>query len=358
MYPRLNPRAFRSTELAREFARRGHDVTLYGETGEYDYTEFTKNTGVKVRQIKRRFTTLDIEKEWGNFSFVKRMSWIALGYFFEFPEVGLVKRVYNILKHENDVDLLVTVAHPHPIHWGAALRKKIEPQLFPKTWISDCGDPFMLNPFYKKRWYFKYIEEFWGRMTDFITIPIENAKSGYYPSVQSKLRIIPQGFDYQNTKLDSYAPHKVPHFAYAGAIYPGMRDPTTFLQYLVSQNYDFCFTIYTKIPEFFDTFKKELGDKLQIRPFIPREQLIFELSSQDFLINFENPNAMQAPSKLVDYALTKRPIIKISTPFNEEAKMQNIFAKGKVNNDYADIDISAYDIRNVADAFLALTDRK
>ena len=355
IYPALNPRAFRSTELAKEFARQGHDVRLYAVTGNYDYTDFMKETGIKVCPIKPKFDTVNAGS--AKASLFRRACRKLSYYFFDFPHIEMSWLSYKLLKEEENIDLLVTIAYPHPIHWGAAFLKKHSPQNFAKTWISDCGDPYMLNPLEKRRWYFKYMEEFWGRMTDYITIPIEEAKKSYYPSVQSKLRIIPQGFNFTNIKLDTYQKHNIPHFAYAGSIYAGSRDPTTFLQYLMTLKHDFRFTVYTKTPAFFEEFKNKLGDKLQIRTFIPREQLIFELSGQDFLINLTNPFSVQAPSKLIDYALTQRPIVRISTPFNEEEKMQKIFDKGEVDNDYADIDISAYDIRNVADAFLALTDR-
>ena len=47
------------------------------------------------------------------------------------------------------MDMLITIAYPHSIHSGAARAKKKYSAIFPKTWICDCGDPFMLNPVYQ-----------------------------------------------------------------------------------------------------------------------------------------------------------------------------------------------------------------
>ena len=47
-FPYISPRSNRATELAKEFVRQGHDVTLYALLGDVDYFDFCENTGVKV----------------------------------------------------------------------------------------------------------------------------------------------------------------------------------------------------------------------------------------------------------------------------------------------------------------------
>ena len=39
MYPHISARSFRTTELAKGFAKLGHDVTLYTILGKYDYSK-------------------------------------------------------------------------------------------------------------------------------------------------------------------------------------------------------------------------------------------------------------------------------------------------------------------------------
>ncbi len=48
-YPQLHPRAFRYTELMREFVRNGHEVTItnYTTIDNFDYDTFALQEGIK-----------------------------------------------------------------------------------------------------------------------------------------------------------------------------------------------------------------------------------------------------------------------------------------------------------------------
>lgn len=351
--PLLSPRAFRATELAKELARQGHDVTLYAVLGKYDYSTFTKETGVKVKNIKMRLATSNSDG-YVRYNIFDKLAYHALRKILEYPDIEFCWKVPAILKKEKDIDMLITIAYPHPIHWGTAIAKKIIGKKFPKLWISDCGDPYMGNKVESKKYfYFKWIEKFWGAKTDYITVPIEGARSGYSPKIQNKIRIIPQGFNFEETFPAKYIKNEIPHFSYAGSVYKGQRDPSSFLDYLTTIKTEFVFSVFTNNPNFYAPFKEKLGEKLQIREYIPREKLIYELSKQDFLINLCNPNTIQSPSKLIDYYLSERPIIDISTPFNQLDVFQS-FLHGDYQYQHKKVDISCYDIRNVAKAFLNL----
>ena len=54
-YPEILPRAFRAFELAKEFAIRGHNVTVYIPNYEYDYSTIEYETGIKVIKINSGF---------------------------------------------------------------------------------------------------------------------------------------------------------------------------------------------------------------------------------------------------------------------------------------------------------------
>ncbi len=356
IYPLLSPRAFRATELAKEFARLGHDVTLYGVLGDYNYVDFSEQTKVKIKSIKMALATSNSDGK-VRYNILDKIAYHALGNIIEYPDIEFCWKIPQILKKEKGIDLLITIAVPHPIHWGAAIAKKILKKKFPKLWISDCGDPFWGNTVgRKKKFYFKQIEKFWGNQTDYVTVPVDAATKAYLNNVQNKIRIIPQGFNMENVALKKYYQHRIPHFAYAGSVYPGKRDPSSFLEYLCEIKSEFVFTVYTNNEKFFSPFKQQLKDKLIINNYIPRENLLAELSEQDFLINFVNPKAEQSPSKLIDYYLTKRPILDISTPFKEQDSF-NKALQFELENWHKPADITKYDIRNVAQAFLALTDQ-
>lgn len=352
IYPALSPRAHRATELAKQFAAMGHKVILYGVLGKFDYTTFCKSTHIQVKPIKMQLSTSDSD---GNlrYNLIDKFAYHAFGKLLEYPDIEFCWKVPFILRKEQNVDLLITIAHPHPIHWGAALAKKKLGQNFPKYWISDCGDPYLNNPLCKRFFYFKYVENFWGKMTDFVTLPIESARQAYQESIQSKIAIIPQGFNFEEINIPSYKQNKVVSFAYSGSIYPGYRDPYSMLDYLAGIDIDFKFSIFTNSPNAYAPYQEKLGKRLVINNYMPRNELIVELAKQDFLINLVNPHEVQSPSKLIDYIQAKRPIIDISTPFKEERKLSEAL-HWNITDDHRNADISAYDIKNIAKSFINL----
>ena len=348
IYPSLLPRAHRATQLATELAKRGHEVIVYALLGNYDYTDFSKETNLQIKNLgTSKFGCLSsdgIEKNNILYKIIRKI----IGKYISFPEGEIIPMIKEVLSKEKKIDLLITIAKPYEIHWGTALCKNKDV----KCWISDCGDPFMGNPFSKPPFYFKNIEKYWCRRTDYITVPIEEAKKAYYEEFQNKIRVIPQGFDFSNVKLADYIPNNIPTFAYSGIVYKNLRDPTTFMEYLCSLDHEFKFIVYTK-STFFDNYKSRLEEKIDIRDYIPREKLLYELSKMDFLINFQNNSGVQQPSKLIDYALTGRPIINISNDFKERENF-DLFMKGDYSNSYKINNLEDYNIKNVAEQFLKL----
>ena len=69
----------------------------------------------------------------------------------------------------------------------------------------------------------------------------------------------------------------------------------------------------------------------------------------DFLINLENEKSNQVPSKVIDYTLSKRPILSINKDnFNENEFLD--FLNGKYDKAIK-IKIEDYDIKNVVNQF-------
>jgi hypothetical protein len=270
---------------------------------------------------------------------------------FEYPAIEDMFRVKRALMNEDNYDLLISIAVPYPVHWGVAWsRTKKHP--IAKLWISDCGDPFMGNvtDSYRKLFYFKYVEKWWGRKTDLISIPVETARSAYYKEFQPKIIIIPQGLRFDDINLkDTYTGNTVPTFAYTGMFIPGIRDPRKFLDHLLTLHQDFRFHVYTKDRNLVEAYKDILRDKLIIKDYIPRKDLLKELASMDFLVNFDNNTSKQVPSKLIDYKLTGRPVLNITAQPNQ--KFISEFFSGDYKNALKIGDISQYDIKNVAQQF-------
>ncbi len=350
-YPGISPRSFRATELAKELARQGDDVTVYAELRDFDYSEFAKKTNVVLHDIALRFQSNKNVNPQKKHGLLKRAVHKVLHTLIEYPDVEFVWKIKGILEKEKDVDLLITIAYPHPIHWGTGVAKFLLKDDFPLKWIADCGDPYAGNKTEPHFFYFKYVERFWGKRASFITVPVESAIRAYEPLLREKIKVIPQGFDFSGLKIfHGDLEYDCPHFAYAGIIYVGKRDPTLLLDYLCGIDKDFVFTIYTKADTFFKEYKEKLGSKLVVSPYVPREQLLFELSKQNFLINLTNTTDTQVPSKLIDYTFTQRPFMNISVDFREKEIFEEFFA-GNYKNACSPVDLSQYDIVNVAKQF-------
>ena len=349
-YPAIGPRSFRTQELSEELVRKGHDVFLYTVQGDVDYSEYEKTTGVRMRSIKPLFpiNANDDKKRGGLFH---RIAFHLFNRSLFYPLIEFHFIVDSIIQKEKNVDLLITIAFPHSIHSGAARSKRKHPRAFPKKWIADCGDPFFLNPFIECPAYFEKYEREWCREADYITIPVESGKKGYFPEYHNKIRIIPQGFRFESTPITEYVKNEVPTFAYAGTIY-GKRDPKDFLLYLSTLKTAFKFYIFTRTP-INGEYIKMLGGRVVNVVGKNRKECIFELSKMDFLVNFTNPSVVQSPSKLIDYGIAKRPIIDISIPFSNEEIFQQ-FLRADYSNQSKINNLDDYRIERIADSFLRL----
>jgi hypothetical protein len=239
---------------------------------------------------------------------------------FEYPEIESVFMVKKILKNESGYDIMISFAVPYPVHWGVAWSRTKNHRIARK-WIADCGDPYMgdvLDSF-RKPFYFGYLEKWFCRKADFISIPVESARPGYYSEFHHKIKIIPQGFDFDLTaKEEKQQVKNIPEFAYAGRFLNGIRDPNQLLKCLVKIDFPFKFYIFTNQPDLLNEYRDTLNGKLIVSEYISRGELMKVLSHMDFLINFDNNTTLNVPSKLIDYAIAKRPVLNIDRNFNIE----------------------------------------
>ena len=358
-YPQNSPRSFRTTELAKEFARQGHNVDVLLPQNQKKEVEGQFNNDLGIRFLY--FGPL----VWKPF-LRSKISWIGdwkrkfgrlLFLLFEYPNIEILFKLPRVLKKLDGYDLMVDVAVPPENHWAAArVRSKKHP--IAKTWVADCGDPFMTNvletiapPFY-----FGFLENSFLRKADYITVPTEGSIDGYNPKFRHKFRVIPQGFDFEDLKLANNKPEcHQPTFAYAGGVtYKGIRSLHGFIRVLKKLKMDFRFHVYSN--NAIDVLSKEAkGFETQIflHKAIPREELLFELSQMDFLVNLDNGTQLNTPSKLIDYALTGRPILNIH-PENPDEALIREFIGGNFEAAYKVKNLEQYNIKNVAARFLEL----
>ena len=352
-YPSNTPRAFRTTELAKRFHKIGHEVTVYIPKSNQDLTDFTNEYPLKIRYYedkKKRMT-----RQTG---LLRRVCDRILGQYLEWPYIYLLSSLPYALKDECGYDLLISIAMPHPIHWAIG-KMYARGKRLAKTWVADCGDPYMFcgTSQYQHPFYFAIQEKRWCRACDYITVPIEQAVSAYYPEFRSKIRVIPQGFDYSDIQLKDYIPNCVPTFAFSGNLIPKVRDPKPLLDYLCQVDKDFKFIVYTSKQYLLSPYKPLLGNKLVVHDYIPRQELLNVLSGMDFLVNIGNVSSNQLPSKLIDYGLAKRPIMNIDT-HRFDPTLVDEFLQRDYSRQYVIDNIEQYNIEHVAEKFLALCDMK
>ncbi|MBT1700527.1 glycosyltransferase [Fulvivirgaceae bacterium PWU4] len=357
-YPENSPRSFRATELAKELVRQGHHVTVITlDRGEVTRT-FCKAHGIDLKYLPKLLLK-PVRIPNGRLSIFFRALNRMLLLLLEYPDLELAFRYKSALRSKRGYDLLLSFAVPYPVHWGVAWaqgkKKKIA-----KVWVADCGDPYMgdLSDSFKKMFYFKYVEQFTFRRADHIAIPIETARAAYYEEFHPKMQIIPQGLDFDEfTKgLPVFTPNKTITFGYAGSFIMGKRDPRMFLDYLLTQKIDYRFVIFTNAPALVADYAARSEGKVVIRPYIPRQELIHTLAAMDFLVNFENSTVTQAPSKLIDYYLTGRPVLSIPSNRLNKAEIDQF-----LNRDFtARVPMQGYEqyrIQNVSVSFLNLMNK-
>jgi len=185
-------------------------------------------------------------------------------------------------------------------------------------------------------------------------VPVEEAKEGYYKEFRNKIKVIPQGFQFELPSQHGKPANEIVTFAYAGTFYKDIRNPEKFLDILAAHEGNFKFVIYTLFTELISPYTEILGDRLEIRNPLKRDKLIEELKTMDFLVNIENVNSpTQIPSKLIDYAISGRPILSVN-PVQPDKKMIEQFLNKDFSGELVVKNIGQYQISNVADKFIEL----
>lgn len=366
--PEKTPRAYRTFELVKEFSKRGYKVTLiipkYEDIQHPMYKEFdiiNVESGFLFNKSSKLFPAKDtiMTKEEKSRTSLFKKFFSKIYYFFylggdsfEFciPAFKAIKKI------NKEFDLCISIGLPISVHISAWLGLKFG-KLRSRVSVADYGDPFSYASKYNLH---RIFERYMLKSFDYISVPTKHALPAYESLVEnSKLHVIPQGFDFSDIVISEYKKRNIPFFSYAGVFYDEIRDPTEFFEYLSLLNIDFRFVIYTRLNHSFSVkllnkYKLLLGDKLVVLEAINRLDLIFELSKMDFLINFENTTTTQSPSKLIDYKLARRPVLNIKSGEGLNINRIQDFLVGKSNKSDINIELSLYNIKTICDKFLSL----
>ena len=357
-YPEQNPRAFRATELAKEFSRRNISVSVMCPD-KIDINDFLNEW--KIEHLSLGKLNWKIYNFQGNnlmFRLYNRTVNRLLPKLLEYPSMELFFKIRKAIKRNNKkYDAIISIAVPFTIHWGVASvwSKNSEKNIAP-IWIADCGDPYFIqqNDKIGTPFYFKWVEMWFMYKVDFISIPTKTAHQGYFPEFHNKLRIIPQGFKFDDIQLKEKIDDGIIRFAYAGGFTVWRRDPSGVLDYLtkLDASYKFEFHIYTSDEHFIEKFAKK-DERIKLHGFKPRLELLSELSQFDFMLNLENFGESQTPSKLIDYAIIQKPVLSLKS-FDLDLELLCEFLSGNYKNGLKLGNISEYRIETVVEKMIKL----
>jgi hypothetical protein len=359
-YPEIHPRSFRATELAREFVRQGHDVTVVccRNIEGFDYKAFEKSENINIQRIDvykgDKIAEVTAQKR----TWLFKLKRFIIGYFFSgnlFRYGAEISQKLADLGCMKEADMVISMSTPFSDHYGLAKYIKNHGKNF--VAIADSGDPFYYSKQSNRAIWFKYIEKWVYTCFDYLTIPTENAIPLYAPLTnRNKIRIIPQGFNMRNLKLYEGKRENPIKFAYAGVFYWDIRNPEFLFSYLNDLDLEYRFYIFMRYNDktFDEILNKypNLKEKVVVRLSVPHDELIYELSTMHFLINVENISNTQMPSKLIDYGMTGRPIFSCNSNSFIKEQLQNF-----INGDYSSryqVDVKKYDIERIVNQFKEL----
>lgn len=356
-YPMQSPRSLRTTELVKEFARLGHDVTLLTVKDDDVHEPFEKEYGITIKDLgSLRFPEIKLNSKNKVANLLKRAIRRGLLMLFEYPDIELFFKVKKALKKESGYDIMISIAAPYPVHWGVAKARSANHPIA-KVWIADCGDPYAgrENDSFEVFFHFSLVEKWFSRKADYITIPFEGAQSAYFDEFHSKIRVIPQGLSFpKRSGTDDISPNEVITFAYFGNIESYRHYAIPFLQKLNSIETPFKFIVYTRRKDIFkENLDQETLKKCLLMDYVEREVLLDQLSHIDFLIHFPYQKETQKSLKLVDYNYLQKPILEYKNDEFSDRVFQEFLDynfKNKKNFE----DYRKYKIENVSAEFLKL----
>ncbi|MBI2966747.1 MAG: hypothetical protein HYY40_02905 [Bacteroidetes bacterium] len=381
-YPEINARALRVTELAREFCRRNHRVIVFIPDINQYLGDIENTHGLEIVKVSPGFflnrkerilakshhitgdssnnSALPPETGKPSFSKIVKKKIVEFFYMGAFPFEFSFTCARELGKPGYRFDLLISSALPICAHLAGGMAK-IRNKNLAKVMVADYGDPYSGNDNINPPFFHKWVEKYLVNRYDYASVPRINS---YYCKIpfkrQERILEIPQGIKISDYKRAGYVPGKNPVFACAGTFYERIRNPSAFLDYLCSSfHLPFKFFMYTDFNnrdsfDLLSPYISKLEERLTVSPLIPRQELIYELSKADFLINIANKNDGPLPSKLIDYKICGRPVYSFKQEeFSPE--IFNEFITGNYRNDFCRVmDIEKYKIENVAQKFLDL----
>jgi hypothetical protein len=187
-------------------------------------------------------------------------------------------------------------------------------------------------------------------------VPTKTSAAAYNQLYHDKFRVIPQGFNFKEVEIVKAKPiYEKPTFAYAGGVSAtGIRSLHQVIKVLKEIGQPYAFHVFgANAKAVLQDITRGYEEQIILHDAIPRNELLFKLSEMDFLVNLDNGTHLNTPSKLIDYALAKRPVLNVDPTHPNKTKIE-LFLKGEYSDAVIIENIEAYNIKNVAAKFLNL----
>ena len=354
--PMRNPRSFRWTALAEEFASRGLQVQVVC-SWQPGLAKQQNLNGVKVYRVGNQLTesfraslaqirsnshpTLNTQPTSGSKASVgKLISWFWRQ--IAWPDTTCVwynaaKRQAETLLQKNSETTVVSVSPSFtPVLVGRAITKQNAVR-----WIIDMGDPFSIaegcppNNLLLYKSLNKRVEHTLFQNADAVTLTNKQVLDRYgsmYPDCANKMYVIPPLLSDTifrlGMKSNKRSPGEPVKLVFVGTLYKQLRQPEFLLElfeHLITGsrlhnselhfygNCEDCLNVLTR-------YKKRFGIKLQLHGVVSQQDSLSAVKSADVVVNLGNTNNCQLPSKLVEYAAMGAPIINIIRAENDPSE--------------------------------------
>ena len=346
--PMLNPRAFRWTALAEEFARRGVRVSVVCSwqpglvpseiLNSVEIHRVGNHFLESIRALLGRFRgsanrggqDISIQKKGMFLGNTVGWIWRKLAW----PDTTCVwysaaLREAKALLAQSPNATLVSVS---PTFTAALVCGAMSRQVNEVRWILDLGDPFSLaveSPPNNFRIYSalnRRVERALFRRSSAVTLTNANVKQRYtalYSDYKKKFCVIPPllskmvAMPMQPTRVVN--PGDPVRIVYVGALYQYLRRPDFLLTLFsrlavrgVSRHLELHFV--GNIDECVDAFApyaSQIAQEIHLHGVVTREEAFAAIGDAVVVVNLGNRNQCQLPSKLIEYMALSKPILNI-----------------------------------------------
>lgn len=355
--PVVDAHAYRWEQIARYWVSQGHRVEVI--TGRaLGVLNYSVDDGVRITRVGliARPTKLSFPRN--------STSNIVTG--FRTALLNLLRPIYRLLywpdamwhwipsvlfevlrRRSKKYDLVVSYYPCIGAHVAAAALKNWS-KFSNLTWIADYGDPFSTsttmppNNFALYRRLNLLLERNFAGAASFCVFTNEDTAAKYRELIcpPEKVRVIPHLGDIQNLyaglRLSRQTPTgyndtpQVINLVYIGGFHRGIREPTLLFDLIrqINKNTTNKFNLTIFGPENGFNLTPEDCPYIKYMGVVAREKAIELMREADILINIDNENCVMAPSKLVEYIGTGRPLINLGKKSTEHAALQRYAGSG------------------------------